>query len=339
MKKEKQAYRELVEALLTSAEPSLAAAADRFLGGDCRWFGSAPINQAIGKAEIVSRVWAPMRRSFSGLERRDDILIGGLSGGSLWVAATGHYSGEFRQSWLGIPPTGKKATVRFGEFVRYENGRAREFRTLFDVVALARASGCPLLPDDSGSSAPVPAPATRDGVILDSGDPARSQASKELVESMIVGLLEYDGRSLESMRMERFWTDDMRWYGPAGIGSTSGLDDFQRAHQGPFLAAFPDRTAPAQTATLAEGNYVAVTGWPSVVGTHLGPYLGLPATGRRVGMRVMDFWRAENDLLAENWVLIDMIDLFRQLGRELMPLTMRAAAATQPKAEATESMP
>lgn len=34
-------------------------------------------------------------------------------------------------------------------------------------------------------------------------------------------------------------------------------------------------------------------------------------------MRVMDFWRREGDLLAENWVLIDIVDIFRQFGVDL----------------------
>ena len=31
-------------------------------------------------------------------------------------------------------------------------------------------------------------------------------------------------------------------------------------------------------------------------------------------MRVMDFYRNENGLIAENWVPIDIIDILRQLG-------------------------
>jgi hypothetical protein len=42
--------------------------------------------------------------------------------------------------------------------------------------------------------------------------------------------------------------------------------------------------------------------------------MGLPPTGRRVGMRVMDLWRAEDGKLAENWVFIDLIHLLLQLG-------------------------
>ena len=241
----------------------------------------------------------------------------GQSNGQTWVASTGHYEGIFHRDWLGIPASGKPARLRFGEFARYEGGAITEMRTLFDLVAFCRQCGIDLLPPDRGSTEAVPPPATRDGVIRSPGDPDVAAATLELVENMIGGLLAYDGQNLESMRMERFWTRDFHWYGPGGIGTTRGLAEFQAYHQGPFLSAFPNRTAPAQKAWLAEGNYACVTGWPSVTGTHKGDYLGTPATGREVGMRVMDFWRREGDLLAENWVLIDMPDLFLQLGVDL----------------------
>jgi SnoaL-like polyketide cyclase len=63
--------------------------------------------------------------------------------------------------------------------------------------------------------------------------------------------------------------------------------------------------------------YCASTGWPSIQATHAGPYLGQPATNKRITMRVMDFWRREGELLAENWVFIDLADLFLQFGRDL----------------------
>ena len=52
--------------------------------------------------------------------------------------------------------------------------------------------------------------------------------------------------------------------------------------------------------------------------THRGPYLGVPPTNAAVTVRVMDFWRVADRQIAENWVLIDMIDLFRQLGVDLL---------------------
>jgi hypothetical protein len=43
-------------------------------------------------------------------------------------------------------------------------------------------------------------------------------------------------------------------------------------------------------------------------------WLGIPATNKRITMRVMDFWRREGELLSENWVFIDIIDLLQQFG-------------------------
>ena len=38
----------------------------------------------------------------------------------------------------------------------------------------------------------------------------------------------------------------------------------------------------------------------------------------------MDFWRRKNGKLAENWVLIDMLDLFLQLGVDLLDQALSA---------------
>jgi hypothetical protein len=59
---------------------------------------------------------------------------------------------------------------------------------------------------------------------------------------------------------------------------------------------------------------VASTGWPSVVATHAGTYLGAQPGHQKIGMRVADWWRCENGLLTENWVLIDLPHLLLQMG-------------------------
>lgn len=134
---------------------------------------------------------------------------------------------------------------------------------------------------------------------------------------MIADLMRYDPsvRDYSSMRHERFWHDDMRWYGPAGIGTTYGIEGFIRNHQRPFLTAFPDRWAgDKHVARPADGNYVASTGWPSVEATHMGDgWLGQQATNRKVGMPVMDFWRRDGDKFSENCVFIDITELLMQM--------------------------
>lgn len=114
--------------------------------------------------------------------------------------------------------------------------------------------------------------------------------------------------------MERYWRADMRWYGPAGIGHKHGLEAFQREHQRPFLHAFPDKRAHDEI-RIAEGHYAAAKGYQQA--THLGDYLGIPATGRSMRIRYMDIWRREGDKLVENWVMIDLLDFLEQAGYDV----------------------
>lgn len=58
---------------------------------------------------------------------------------------------------------------------------------------------------------------------------------------------------------------------------------------------------------------------PSMTMTHLGPYLGVPPTGRKLSLRVMmDFWRCRAGAIMENWVLLDLVDLFAQMDIDLI---------------------
>ncbi len=71
-------------------------------------------------------------------------------------------------------------------------------------------------------------------------------------------------------------------------------------------------------ARIAEGQFAASTGWPSLVGTHEKDYLGWPPTGGKIGWNIMDFWKRESDLLLENWVLIDLIGAALESGVDLL---------------------
>ncbi len=35
-------------------------------------------------------------------------------------------------------------------------------------------------------------------------------------------------------------------------------------------------------------------------------------------MRSLDFWRMEDGLIRENWVLVDLLDAYRQLGVDVL---------------------
>ncbi len=308
-----------------SAGPDRLAHLGALYDPEVLWHGPHPLNDCSGREAVLARVWQPLLAAFPDLERRDDILLAGAWQGHDWVGSTGHYVGVFSADWLGLPATGGVATLRFGEFARLRDGVAVEVYTILDLPDLMRQCGVWPLAPPLGASDRVPAPASHDGVRLTPADPRDSAESLALVEAMIAALMRYDGQSLDSMEQWKYWHRDFMWYGPAGIGTCRGQADYRRVHQGPFLQAFPDRVGGDHKCRIAEGHYVASTGWPSVRATHAGGgFLGLPPTGRRIGMRVMDFWRREASLLQENWVFIDLLDLLNQMGIDVLG-RMRAA--------------
>lgn len=294
---------------------------EEMLVPDVQFSVSHPINTLVG-VEAVQTSWLePLRKALPDLERRDDIfLIGQTPTGDLLVAAHGHYVGTFSQDLFGIPANRAAVRLRYGEFYQLEAGKITKAYILLDFLDLMRQVGVSPL-HGVGAEGLVLAPRTHDGVRFEIADPVVSQQSRDLVIKMADGLGEYDQKTLASMGMQRFWSPQMMWYGPSGIGTTRGLAGFEQYHQAPFLQAFPDRGGSfpmvKRFGLIAEGQYVASGGYPSLGATHLGTYLGTPATGREISMRVMDFWRREQDLLTENWVIIDLPNLFLQFGVDL----------------------
>lgn len=320
--------------------PGAAAALQAHLTPGAVWTVSHPLNETVGPAAINERFYGPLRAAMPDIERRSDIFMGGawvspavgevghappaLGGEGWWCSTIGHYMGTLKQPWLGIPATGDTVTLRFGEFYRWapgvagSAGRITEARILLDIVDLARQAGVALLPPSSGLDFMVPGPQPHNGLMLGAMDPAEGALSMQLTLKMFKGLADFDGKTLASMGMERFWHPNMMWYGPCGIGTSRAVSGFQRHHQAPFLHAFPDRRGAGHRCRIAEGPFVASTGWPSVQATHTGDYLGVPAVHRPIGMRVMDHWRLQGPWLAENWVLIDLPHLMLQMDVDLL---------------------
>ncbi|MGL4314381.1 MAG: ester cyclase [Sphingomonas sp.] len=278
--------------------------------------GPHPLNQVTGSDAFADALMGPILAAFPHAEERLDILLSGQFAGGEWTASTGHIAGIFAQSLWGIPATGLPAFLRFGRFDRWVAGRMVETFLILDLPGLMMQSGVWPMARPLGAFLVPPGPATRDGVADNVGDPAAARRSLDLVEAMIAALMTYNGGAdLSHMRMVDYWTRDFWWFGPAAIGSFCGHADYERGHQRPFLTAFPDRKGGDHKCRIGERAYVASTGWPSVRATHTGGgWLGMPPTDKRIGMRVMDFWRREGDLLAENWVFIDIPDLLLQMG-------------------------
>ncbi|OYU74156.1 MAG: hypothetical protein CFE32_18680, partial [Alphaproteobacteria bacterium PA3] len=238
------------------------------------------------------------KRALHHCSRAHAIVAAGAFNDAVMVAVMGHYRGTFTQDLVGIPAIHKPVWLRFGEIHRIAEGRIVESWMLPDMLDLIRQAGIWPLAPSLGAEGMWPAPGGN-ARALSPVDAEAGSASFDLVLAMHAALGTFDGRTLESMDLGPYWTPDFAWYGPAGIGTSFGLDGFRTVHQIPFLTAFPDRRG---------GQHVGRTG---------DGWLGVPATGRPVGMRVMDFYRCENGLIAENWVPLDIVDLLRQMGYDI----------------------
>ncbi len=261
-----------------------------------------------------------LARAFPDLERRVTIEVAGHDGaGQLWVGQCGYWCGLFDAPFAGIPATGRMAAMRFHDFVRVDGGRATEVQSLWDLPELMMQAGVWPLSPSLGREWQVPGPATQDGLRV-SGN---GTAALQIVGTMLSGLGN-DPRGTPREVMERFWHDGFSWYGPAGIGTTRGIDGFRRHHQAPFLGAMPDRRSLVEDGHLfAEGSYAAFTAWPGMEATLSGgSWLGIPGAGQKLTMRSLDFWRVDAGKIAENWVLVDMLHIYDQLGVDV-PARMR----------------
>jgi steroid delta-isomerase-like uncharacterized protein len=80
---------------------------------------------------------------------------------------------------------------------------------------------------------------------------------------------------------------------------------------GQMLEAFPDLDVEVET-QLAEGDMVAAE--IVMTGTQQAEFAGIPATGRRISVHVMDMGRVRDGKFSDHWGLADMSGLMAQLG-------------------------
>jgi predicted ester cyclase len=97
---------------------------------------------------------------------------------------------------------------------------------------------------------------------------------------------------------------------PSRAGLPPGPEGVKQAWS-MFRTAFPDLRATIEE-TIAEGDRVAVRG--EIHGTHRGELMGIPPTGNKVTVELIDINRIENGELVERWGEADMLGMMRQLG-------------------------
>jgi len=228
--------------------------------------------------------------------------------------------------------------MRYHEFFRFSDQRVVEMQAVWDVPEVMMAAGVWPMTPSLGRDWLVPSPATGDGLRSGMRDVAESQASVDHVIGMLSDMGRHPREPVEVMRLEHWWHPRFSWYGPHGIGTGRGVDGFRRFHQIPFLRALPDRRGgyAGDGHFFGDGAYVGVTGWPGMAMTVTGDgWLGIAASGQEITMRSLDFWGIESQVLAdssvdrkirENWVLVDLLHVYDQLGVDVLARMSELAA-------------
>lgn len=300
---------------------------------DCRFEIFHPFNTLDGLDAAASSFWAPLRHAFPDYEQRLAFVLGGEYEGRAQASSWGHLLGTFDRPWLGIPPTHGLGVLRFGCNAVIRAGRIAKAYILLDIVDVMRQAGFYPFRAMPGSAVDWAFPPCDTGATANGFDPHIGARTLTVVREMQQGLPHPDeiaGLARAPSRHSHHWHRDMNWYGPAGIGSMRGERGFRDYHGALFLQAFPDRSgvarepggsedAPGHYIQLGDGRYAVTGGWPSLVATHLGPeWLGLPPTGRRVEMRVADWYRLdERERIVDNWVMIDVPHIVHQMGLDI----------------------
>ena len=248
-----------------------------------------PFGDMTGPQAVFETALAPLARALPDLERRDMIVVAGTTPeGQDWVGCMGNYMGTFAAPFLDIPP-------------------------------MMQAGAWPMAPQ-LGRFLCTPGPMSCDG-LAPAGDAGAALAH---VTAMLGDLCRHPAEGgPEVMKLDTYWHPRVNWYGPAGIGTARGIAGFRHWHQIPFLRAMPDRKldggADLMSHWFAEGDHVAETGWPNMRLTITGDgWMGIAPAGQEVTLRSLDFWRLENGLIRENWVLVDLLDLYAQIGVDVL---------------------
>jgi predicted ester cyclase len=317
----KTALAPLRRALATADAAGLRQTLTAAFAQDARLHLCHPFGDLTGPDALHDRAFAPLLAAMPDLERRDMIVLAGTTPeGQDWVGCMGNYMGTFIAPFLGIRPTGHLAHMRYHEFFRLEAGRIVGMQAIWDIPELMMVAGVWPMAPQMGAFLCTPAPMTGDGLTA-SGD---GSAAITHVRAMLTDLCRHPADpDPKVMRLEAYWHPRFNWYGPAGIGTGRGNSGFRNWHQLPFLQAMPDRKLDSMGALsshwFGEGDYVCETGWPNMRLTlSEDGWMGIAPAGREVLLRSLDFWRLEGGLIRENWVLVDLLDLYAQVGVDVL---------------------
>ncbi|HAG28716.1 MAG TPA: polyketide cyclase, partial [Alteromonas macleodii] len=196
-----------------------------YVDENAKIYACYPFDKCSTPAELVKELWEPLKQSFTRMKRREDVFMAGdnSAGEGKWVMSMGHFAGLFDKPFLRIRSTGKLAFLRYAEFFEVCENKIVSHAIFFDLIALMQQVGLNPLPVETGHTFVYPGPCDHNGLLFEEQDPQESKKTIELVEEMIRDLDSLNKSGNDNCPPEllaKCWSEDMVWYGPAGIGAT-----------------------------------------------------------------------------------------------------------------------
>jgi len=299
----------------------------KYVSKDFHLRATHPFNDLYGIEDVANKLWIPIKKSFSPIQRRMDIFYAGTNSidnhKTKWVTSMGHLLGIFHKPFLGIKPNHKMAMLRYAEFYRVEDEKIIEGSFFLDVMNFMQQLRINIIPESTGLVGITPGPMTHDGLQFDKKEKQEGIDTNNLIERMAKRLI---GEGMESGGMESVqselildWNNDMIWWGPGGIGASYTIEGYIKGHTAPFEKGLQFVDFTGHIASSAEGKFGGWFGWPNLLMKAKGNYLGLTSASEKISeMRVVDLYRRDNDKLAENWIFIDHLHFLKGLGIDLL---------------------
>ena len=307
------------EAIDTADPDRVDEALAAHTASDYRWRGMHPFHELTGARAVAESYWHPLRAAMGSLQRRPDMFLAGQNQldnwCSTWVVEMGHLMGLWDAPWLGFAPTRRLAFLRYAEFHRVEDGAIAETACYVDILNLLAVAGRISVPSVTGAEVLTPGPRTHTGLLYDRQPPEEGRITVDLISAMIADLRANIVRS-PGNHITRFWTEDMCWFGPGGIGASAFRHGYRRGHSGPFEEQLEYVGHTEHVARIGEGQFGGFFGYPSLTMRSKG-YLGFPASDVAADMRIVDLYRRQGDRLAENWIFIDLPHFFAMQGLDI----------------------
>jgi hypothetical protein len=324
----KAIVRDYFAALENATPTSVTAVLQTYTTANYRWRGVYPFRELHGAQAVAETFWSPLLGALTRMQRRQDIFIAGTNeiSGEVWVMSMGNFMGLFDADWLGIPHTRKIANLRYAEFNCVENGKISQTGLFIDIIGLMVQAGVYPLPPSTGVYFNYPGPRTHDGLLFTDAPETEGVVTLALINRMVDDLDQLNksgSMGCPPEVLERTWSKDMLWYGPAGIGATYTISRYQDQHQLPFRNNLADKKFHGHVCRFAEGDFACFFGWPNLSNRPIGGFLGLPGSQVSAEMQVVDIYRREGDKLAENWVFIDLPYWLQQQGLDILARTQQ----------------